>query len=103
MSMTMIGRRRFVGAEGDIQRGQEFEPATASRARALERAGLAKFKETNPENTEAFKGPGERVNEAKTHAELDKLVSEFNLADIPTKADGANMEERKTAIKGALG
>ena len=103
MSMKMIARRRFVGIEGDIQKDEPFEPATASRARALERAGLARFKDTNPENTEVFDEPGKRVDNAKTHAELDKLVTEFNLADIPTKADGANMDKRKTAIKGALG
>lgn len=102
MSMKMKARRRFVGIEGDLLKGEVFEPATASRARALEKAGLASFVETNPENTEAFKEPGERVDAAKTHKDLDGLVLEYNLANIPTKEDGANMDERKTAIKAAL-
>lgn len=98
----MKAKRRFEGVEGSILKGQVFEPATASRARALEKAGLAEFVEKNPANTEVFKEPGERVNEAKTHKELDSLVYEFSLSDIPTKEDGANMDDRKTAIKAAL-
>lgn len=102
MSMKMKARRRFVGIEGDILTGESFEPATASRARALEKAGLAEFVEKNPENTEVFKEPGQRVSEAKTHKELDSLVTEYGLIDIPTKDSGANMEDRKTAMKAAL-
>lgn len=40
----------------------------------------------------------EMVNDARTHAELDQLVAKYNLINIPTKADGATLDERKQVI-----
>lgn len=40
----------------------------------------------------------EVLEAARTHAEIDSIVSEFDFKGIPTKSDGATLAERKKAI-----
>ena len=42
------------------------------------------------------------VNDARTHAELDQLVAKYKLENIPTKAAGATLDERKQAISNSV-
>lgn len=44
----------------------------------------------------------ESVNDARTHAELDQLVAKYKLENIPTKAAGATLDERKQAISNSV-
>lgn len=36
---------------------------------------------------------------AKSHADLDKIVKEIGLEDVPSKEDGATIDERKKSIE----
>ncbi|MEG0260544.1 MAG: hypothetical protein RR651_11785 [Lysinibacillus sp.] len=40
----------------------------------------------------------EMIHGARTHADIDKLIEEYELEDVPTKATGATVIERKDAI-----
>ncbi|KUF37435.1 hypothetical protein [Lysinibacillus sp. F5] len=51
-------------------------------------------------NTE---GLAEAVADARTHAEVDKVVEKYGLQDIPTKTEGATVQVRKDAILKVLG
>jgi hypothetical protein len=41
----------------------------------------------------------EVLEAARTHAEVDSIVSQFDFKNIPTKSDGATLAERKAAIE----
>ncbi|MEK3726815.1 MULTISPECIES: hypothetical protein [unclassified Lysinibacillus] len=43
-------------------------------------------------------GLAEAVADARTHAEVNKVVEEYDLQGIPTKAEGATVQARKDAI-----
>lgn len=45
----------------------------------------------------------EAVADARTHAEVNKVVEDYGLQGIPTKAEGATVQARKDAILKVLG
>lgn len=68
-----------------VQSIQEQYPAEASKA------------DTSPKGVD-MNGLTEAVEDARTHAEVDKIVKEYGLQGIQTKADGATVQARKDAI-----
>lgn len=43
-------------------------------------------------------GLTEAVADARTHAEVDKIIEKYGLQGVPTKTDGATVQARKDAI-----
>lgn len=48
-------------------------------------------------------GLAEAVADARTHAEVDKIVEKYELKGIPTKTDGATVQVRKDSILKLMG
>lgn len=104
MAYEMKALRTFDGLEGFKKPGEKLEVVSKNRAEALYKAGYAEYVGDQGQDENGVITPSklELLEEAKTHAELDDLVREFGLSDIPTKDDGATMAQRKQAMQAAL-
>jgi hypothetical protein len=94
--VNMVALLTFRGQEGFITRGQEFEAKNEYRAAELVGHKLAKMAEVQTEKLD----PIELLDGIKTHAELDELVNDLGLADIPDKK--TKLDLRKLAVEQAL-
>lgn len=56
------------------------------------------IEEAAPSPSANTNGLAEAVVDARTHAEVDKIVGKYELKGIPTKTDGATVQVRKDSI-----
>ena len=68
-----------------VQSIQQQYPVEASKA------------DTSPKGVD-MNGLTEAVADARTHAEVDKIVEKYGLQGVPSKTDGATVQARKDAI-----
>jgi hypothetical protein len=94
-AVTMIALMSFKGQEGFIRKDQVFEAAHERRAEDLERNKLAAYYEDKGIDLE------ELLKDLNSHAKVDQFAADHGLT-IPSKDDGAKLEERKEAIAQAL-
>jgi hypothetical protein len=94
--VKMIALMTFKGQEGFITKGQEFEAKNEYRAAELVGHKLAKMAEGAAQGLDA----AELLEGIKTHAELDELINELGLTDIPDKK--TKLDLRKLAVEQAL-
>jgi transketolase len=93
--VLMVALMSFKGQEGFIRAGQKFEAENARRAEDLERNKLAAYYEEEGIDIE------ELLKDLNSHAKVDQFAADHGLT-IPSKDDGAKLEERKEAIAKAL-
>lgn len=104
MAYKMTVQRTYDGLEGFKRKGDVIDVISKNRAEQLAKLGFATYRGAQGQDDKGIitVKPTERLDAAKTHAELDSFVKEFKLAGIPTKEDGANMDARRLAILAAL-
>jgi hypothetical protein len=95
-TIKMIALITFRGQEGFITRGMEFEAKNEHRAAELVGHKLAKMAEGAAEGLNTV----DLLEGIKTHAELDELINELELSDIPDKK--TKLDLRKLAVEQAL-
>jgi hypothetical protein len=96
-SIKMVALQTFSGNEGLIRKGKEFEVTSERRAEELEYHKLAAYFDED-EGIDMQ----ELINNLNSHAKVDSFVTEHNLPGIPTREDGAKLDERKAAVEKAL-
>ncbi|WP_026908950.1 hypothetical protein [Paucisalibacillus globulus] len=78
--------------KGKLYKANSVFEASEERVNELSKLGYVdKIVEDGLELEDLLKG-------AKSHADLDNIVEEIKLEGVPTKDDGATLDERKQAI-----
>lgn len=110
--ILMVAIQSFVGIEGMIYNGQEFEAENQQRAEELQHYKLAKPAKEDQKQGQEQQGDGQegndsledtkgRIEAANSHAKLDAIIKDLGIENIPGK-DDAKLDERKAAVLEAL-